>query len=90
MKKQYIVAESNPKEREAFYDYITNNYKLKITYPYTRKAFISSKFPFIVDFKEKTFWVCESITCLACASQNKRIISVNEFKKRCKRLIIML
>lgn len=40
---------------------------------------IKSIFPFIVDLSTNEFWVCESITCCACASQNKQIISDDEF-----------
>ena len=40
-----------------------------------------SKFPFVVDLKKKILYVCESITCCALASQNKRIISVKDFKE---------
>jgi len=43
---------------------------------------INSKFPFVVDFKRKDFWVCESITCCACAAQNGLIISFEEFIKK--------
>ena len=34
MRKQFIVKESNKKNREEFYDYITCKYKLDIEYPY--------------------------------------------------------
>ena len=81
MKKQYIVTEGDKKRREEFYDYIVNNYDLKILYPYDKERFSKSAFPFVVDFKKNNFWVCESITCCACASQSKRIITIDEFKK---------
>lgn len=76
---QYIVKESNINKREEFYDYIMNNYNL-INID-SKKNMINNKFPFVVDFDEKIFWICNSITCLACASQNKQIISIEEFKK---------
>ena len=76
MKKQYVIEEKNKQKREKFYNYIINKYKLNISYPYKKELFINSIFPFVVDFKAKTFWICESITCLACT----KIITVNEFK----------
>ena len=81
MKKQYIVSEKDTKKREEFYDYIISNFNLKTSYPYEKERFINSIFPFIVDLKRKDFWVCESITCCACASQCKRIINIEEFKR---------
>lgn len=76
---QYIVNESNIDKRIDFYNYIMNNYKLKIMD--SKKNMINNKYPFVVDFNEKNFWICSSITCLACASQNNQIISIDEFKK---------
>jgi hypothetical protein len=81
MRTQYLISVSNKKEREIFYDYIDEKYNLVNSYPYGREEFISSIFPFVVDFKEKKFWVCESITCCACAASQKRILTVKEFKK---------
>ena len=78
---QFIVEEFNKNKREKFYDYITKKYDLKIIYPYTRERFIDSKFPFIVDFKERNFWVCESVTCSAAAASAHVIISIEDFKK---------
>ena len=77
--RQYIISEKDTTKRKEFYNYIVNNYNLEILYPYDKERFINSLFPFVVDFKVNTFWVCESITSLACASQNKRIISIDEF-----------
>ena len=82
MEKQYIVSESNILKRAYFYDYIINNYSLKILYPFEKEKFINSNFPFIVDLKRNEFWICESITCLACAASNKRIITIEKFKRR--------
>ena len=84
MRTQFIVEENDIHKREDFYDYIVNKYDLKILYPYEKERFINSKFPFIVDFKEKNFWVCESITCCAMAAQNHVIITIDEFKERNK------
>ena len=85
MKKQYIVQVHGLKEREEFYNYIVNNYKLKQYFP--KEYMIHSLFPFVVDFSKKDFWVCESITCCACAAQNHLILTKEEFLKE-KRLNI--
>ena len=79
MKKQFIVEESDMQKREKFYDYIINTYDFDILYPYTKERFVSSHFPFIVDFKKNQFWVCESVTCCAAAATCKAIITINEF-----------
>lgn len=79
---QYIINESNIDKRIDFYNYIMNNYKLKnMDY---KKNMINSKYPFVVDFDKKIFWICSSITCLACSSQNNQIISIEDFKKMVK------
>ena len=83
MKKQYIVTEDGTYKRKEFYDYITSNYNLDVKF--SEEHMINSTFPFVVDFKEKNFGVCESITCCACAAQNKRIITVLEFKERIRK-----
>lgn len=80
MKKQYIVQESDKEKRKEFYEYIVNNYDLLIRFD--KNHMINSSFPFVVDFKEKDFWVCESITCCACAAQKKKILTIKEFKER--------
>ena len=82
MKKQYIVQENNKGKREEFYNYIVNNYNLKIHYPFTKELFIESDFPFVVDFKDNSFWICNSITCLACLAQAHKIISIDDFMNR--------
>lgn len=79
---QYIVSESNIKKREKFYNFIMSNYKIKNME--SKRHMINNEFPFVVDFDEKIFWICNSITCLACASYNKQIITIDEFKKRVK------
>ena len=78
---QFIVEETDNKKREKFYDYITQKYDLRISYPFYKENFIESGFPFIVDFKERNFWVCESITCCAAAASRGVIISIKDFKK---------
>ncbi len=77
---QYIVQESDISKRKEFFDYIVNNYNLVLHL--SREEMISSNFPFVVDFDNNSFWVCESITCCACAAQRKRIITIDKFKER--------
>ena len=81
MRKQFIVKESNKKNREEFYDYITCKYKLDVEYPYTKDEFIESSFPFVVDFEENNFWICDSVTCCACAASQHVMFSIDDFKK---------
>ena len=71
---QYIVTESDINKRKEFFDYMVSNYDLILHS--SEEIMINSRFPFVVDFDNNTFWVCESITCLACAAQRKRIIAV--------------
>ena len=79
MNKQYIVKVDGISERDSFINYINNNYRLSNLD--TKKEMINSNFPFIVDFNKNNFWVCNSITCCACASQANRIITRDEFNK---------
>ena len=81
MRDQYMVTEANKEKRKAFYEYIKKNYKLRISYPYTKKRFINSSFPFVVDFADNRFWICDSITCCACAASNKVLYTIDEFNK---------
>ena len=82
MKKrtQYIITEGDKNKRRDFFDYIMNKYDYKIIH-HDKEHMINSKFPFVVDHKDKVFWVCESITCCAAAAQNGVIITIGEFKK---------
>ena len=82
MRSQFIVKESDLAKREEFYNYIINSYDLEIWYPYKKNKFVNNKFPFVIDFKEKSFWVCESITCCACAAQAKVMFTIEEFKEK--------
>lgn len=84
MKKQFIVEEFDINKRKKFFDYIVNTYDLKLLYPFTRERFVSNRFPFVVDFAKKQFWICESITCCASAATCNSIISIEEFKERNK------
>ena len=79
MRTQFIVNEKDKLRRKEFYDYIVKKYDLENGYPYDRNNFINNSYPFVVDFREKRFWICESITCLACASQSERITTIDEF-----------
>ncbi len=81
MRKQFIVTESDKSKREEFYYYIISKYKLDICYPYDKNRFIESNFPFVIDFKENSIWICNSITSLACASQSGKIITIDDFMK---------
>ncbi len=80
MNRQYIVQEDDKKKRKEFYEYVVESFNLTKSYPHFKKEFIKSNFPFVVDFDENNFWICDSITCCACAAQNHRIISIDEFK----------
>ena len=79
-KEQYIVSESDISKRRAFYKYINTKYNLKRYM--NRYKMIHNKFPFVVDFNDNSFWVCESITCCACAQLNKQIITIEKFKEK--------
>ena len=78
MKTQFIVQEHDIIERREFYDYVHENYE--IMDKMDPEAMINNHFPFVVDLKEKILWVCNSITCLACAKQNGLIINYSDFK----------
>ena len=79
-KEQYMVHDSDIFNRNAFYEYIINKYNLLVRME--RDKMIGSKFPFVVDFKDKSFWVCESVTCCACAAQKKKILTIEQFKEK--------
>ena len=80
MRTQFIIREGDKNKRREFYDYIMNKFNYKIIH-HDKEHMINSKFPFVVDYKDKVFWVCESITCCAMAQQNGVIITIDEFKK---------
>ena len=87
MRTQFIVNENDIVKRGHFYDYITNNYKFKISYPFKREMFQKIGFPFVIDYDEKEFWVCRSVTCCACAAQAKVIITIAEFMEQEKEIL---
>ena len=84
-KHQFIVRESDKDKRKEFYEYIHNNYKLKDLFHSKQDMIDYNHFPFVVDFKEKKFWVCTSVACCAAAAQNNKIITIQEFKERNKK-----
>ena len=84
MKKQFIVQEKDKKKRRAFYNYIHKHYKLKDVFNDANNMINNNVFPFVVDFSDNTLWVCNSITCCACAAQTHQIISIQEFKEKIK------
>ena len=86
MKKQFIVQEHGVKERWDFYNYIHDNFSLCEYFDLSLEI-EKDIFPFVVDFSDNSFWICNSITCCACASQKKQIISVSEFKEKVKKRI---
>ena len=73
MKTQFIIEEQCEEKRRYFYNYIHEKYNLEDKM--SSKYMIGSKYPFVVDLKEKTLWVCTSITCLACTKG----ITINKF-----------
>ncbi len=83
-KTQFIVKVAGKEERKEFYEYIMNIYKLEKWYPFFKKRFISNSFPFVVDFKEKSLWISESVTCCACAASQGVIYTVDQFKAMTK------
>lgn len=81
---QFIVKVAGKEERKAFYEYIMNTYKVEKWYPFFKRKFINNSFPFVVDFKEKSFWICDCITCCACAAQTNNIFTIDQFKAMTK------
>ena len=77
---QYIIQEKNIKKKKEFYTHIHKKYKLKDMHNIL--DMINTPYPIVVDLDEKNMWICTSITCLACADQNKQIISIEEFKMK--------
>ena len=76
IKGQFIVTVEKSR-RVAFVNYIKENYKLKIDKDLD--SLLDTTFPFVVDFDKKVLWICNSITCLAQASSNGRIITEEQF-----------
>lgn len=85
MKTQYVIFEKDLKRRRAFVNYIMKHYEIKRNHGQDKEYMINSKFPFLLDLKEKVFFALESITCCARLSQKKQIISIKEFLKSVKK-----
>ena len=83
-KTQFIVKVADKDERKAFYEYIVNTYKLDKYYPFFKRRFIKSNFPFVIDFKEKSFWICNSVTCCSHAAQTNNIFTIDQFRAMTK------
>ena len=77
---QYLIQEKDITKKKKFYTYIHKKYKLKDMD--NLLDMINKPYPLVVDLDEKNMWICTSITCLACAAQNKQIISIEEFKMK--------
>ena len=82
---QYIVSDKDVNKRRELYDFIHSNYIIK-DYE-DRNNIVENIFPIVVDLDEGSLWVCSSITCLACAAQNKKIINIEEFRNKVKKII---
>ena len=79
----YLVREKDINKRIAFYNYLHEKYNIK-DYIFSKEEIINSFFPFLVNMESKKVSICNSITVCACASQCKKIISINEFKNQMK------
>ena len=77
MKRQYIIKCSNKTERKELYDYLIEN-GYKPVENFKNRDFINNHFPFVIE-PNKTFWVCESVTCCAIASMRNIMITVNDY-----------
>ncbi|MBQ3021609.1 MAG: hypothetical protein IJD92_05260 [Bacilli bacterium] len=77
MKNQYIVQSSNINDRKNFYNFLIDNGYIPVA-NFKHQNFINNKFPFVVE-SNKTFWICESITCCAAAASCGAIISIDEY-----------
>ena len=72
MRTQFIVREGDIVKRGHFYDYITNNYKFTISYPFTRKGFQDIMFPMVIDYEDRSFWICDSITLMSFLKKREK------------------
>ena len=76
MNQQYIVHVSE--NRKEFVHYLLDSFSLEF-YDYD---LLDTSYPFVVDFPIHQLWICNSITCLALASQNGKILSEECFIKK--------
>ncbi len=80
MKKRYVVSVHGKDSRRTFFKYILENYKLKIDLDII-DLIDDTEYPFVVDFKDKVLWICNSICCCRGFAFNNEIITEKEFKK---------
>ena len=77
-KKQYIVHDANVTKRENLYNYLEK--EKYVFLDGEKEYYINSKFPFVIE--KNIVWICNSITCCACAAQNNIIITIEEYLKK--------
>lgn len=77
---QYIVSPENKLKRDELYEYLDkNNYN----FVDDKEYYVDSNFPFVIE-ENKRVWICNSITCCACAAQAGQIINTEEYFKKVK------
>ena len=77
MEKQYIVQSHNTSERLCFYNYLITNGYVPVK-NFQNQNFINNNFPFVIE-ANRTFWICQSITCCAAAASCGAIISIDDY-----------
>lgn len=77
MNKQYFIIGNDRKE---IYYYIHSKYNV-IDYGRDKDYMCKSHYPFVLDLKNHTLSLLESITACACAAQNNKIIKFENFKE---------
>lgn len=82
MKKQVIVLCRDTNERKYLYNYLINNGFVSKEKK-RKKYYIDIHFPYVIE-PDNTFWICDSITCLACASSKKLIKTLNDYMNMVK------
>ena len=82
MKKQVIVLCRDTNERKYLYNYLINNGFVSKEKK-RKKYYIDNYFPYVIE-PDNTFWICDSITCLACASSKKLIKTLKDYMNMVK------
>jgi hypothetical protein len=77
MNTQHIVRCKDNSERKLLYNYLINNGYEPVEI-FKSQNFISNHFPFVIE-PNKTFWICESVTCCAAATSQGVMKTVDEF-----------
>ena len=77
---QYIVNCRGRMARINFYNYLIKNGYIP-NHRHITSNYMNSRFPFVIE-SDKYFWICESITCCARASQNGQIIDSKFFQEK--------